>query len=318
MNTIPTIFNERPVPYTVVGEGRAPAPSAVSVVLLNRGGRYLRRSAFQELERAGVGRVVSVEGPRESYDVEELAQRFPFVTFMLLQDEATIGEQVNMAVAECATPLVLVLWNDQRPAKGGLGQRSAERILEDGILCSVPLLQNSRFEVLPNLRAPAYYRGGVKAIPFASSRERVASLYPFDWTGVYARERFVRLGGFDPGIRSPFWQLMDFGFRSWLWGESILSHPGLRITYEGEPPTEDATTDADYRAFYLKNLAPSFRGDSAEVPLRRFPLFMFRGGAGPGAAWKDFREARRWAWTNRYRFTSDARRLIELWEAPEP
>ena len=63
MNTIPTIFNERKVPHTIVGgkvkksdEDRSP----FTVILLNRGGRYYRSAVFQSLESAGFASVISI------------------------------------------------------------------------------------------------------------------------------------------------------------------------------------------------------------------------------------------------------------------
>ena len=53
MNTIPTIFNERKVPHTIVGgtvKKSDEDQSAFTVILLNRSGRYYRSAVFQNLE----------------------------------------------------------------------------------------------------------------------------------------------------------------------------------------------------------------------------------------------------------------------------
>lgn len=329
MNTIPTTFNDSLASYTAVGGDRRAASTGLSAVILNRGGRYLRRTLFQELEKAGFDYVVSIEGPRETWDVEELATRFPFVRFILLKEQATLGAQINLSAAEISTERFFVLWNDLRLIQGGGALRIAERlseaqelaVAEDGQatarLCTVPTIQNSRFETLPTLMAPAFFRGGVKTIPFAPTREGTPSLYPFDAAGIYDKDRFVKLGGFDGSIASPYWQLMDFGFRAQLWGESIRSTQLVKLAYDGEVPAENATIDESYKSFYLKNLAPIHRGDCAHIPLRRFPSYLFRSGGGPLRSWNDFAEARRWVETNRFRFVCDARKVIELWETPE-
>jgi hypothetical protein len=107
---------------------------------------------------------------------------------------------------------------------------------------------------------------------------------------------------------------MDFGFRAHLWGEEILSTQLIRISYDGEIPPEDSTTEKSYRQFYLKNLAPIFRGDSAFLPLRRFPGYYWNTKGDPFAVWKEFSEARRWVKDNCFRFKSDARSITELWD----
>jgi len=45
----------------------------------------------------------------------------------------------------------------------------------------------------------------------------------------------------------------------------------------------------DYRRFYLKNIAPVFRGDTAHLPWRRFLSYLFKSGEGWRSAWKSFR-----------------------------
>lgn len=320
MSTIPTIFKDSQLSYTVVGGDRKAASTGMSAVLLNRGGRYLRRSVFHDFEKSGFDYVVSVEGPSESYDVEELSLRYPFVKFILLKNHASPGEQINIAASEIKTPLFFVLRNDVRLMKSGGAARIAERLFSTAQtprLCTVPVVQNARFETLPTLIAPAFYKGSVKTIPFVPAHEGLPSLYPFDGVGIYEKNRFIQLGGFDATLTVPYWQYMDFGFRSHLWGEQITSTQLVKVMYEGELPAEDISIDENYIRFFLKNLAPVFRGDSAHIPLRRFPSYLFKSGQGFLKAWDSFREGRRWVYTNRYRFNSDARSLTELWETGE-
>jgi hypothetical protein len=161
--------------------------------------------------------------------------------------------------------------------------------------------------------APVVIKGRVKTIPLMPDREGQASLYPFDGIGIYDRERFERLGGFDKGLLSFYWQLMDFGFRSHLWGEEIAVNTAIKFSYEGTITPEDETTEDSFRRFYLKNLAPVFRGDHADLPLRRFPGFLLRLRLDIQSAWEEFSQARAWVRTNRYRFHCDARTVAELW-----
>jgi hypothetical protein len=327
MNTIPLTFNSTVSSYTAVGGSERAASTGLSAVLLNRGGRYPRRTLFQELEKTGFDYIVSIEDA-ERYDVEELSARFPFVRFILLKEPLTPGEQINLAVSELSGPLFFVLWNDLRILHSGGASRMADRLycsVEDirsgnpgpnKRLCTTPVIQNSQFETLPTLIAPALYRGTLKPVFFATQREGTPTLFPFDGVGIYDRDRFIKLGGFDLTLKSPHWQLMDFGFRAHLWGEEIRSTQHVRLSYNGEIPLSDSTAGESYRRFYLKNLAPVFHGDRAEIPFRRFFPYFFRSGKDPFLAWEDFAEGRSWVRTNRYRFQKDARTLVELWETP--
>jgi hypothetical protein len=300
------------------------------VVLLNRSGRYPRRIVFQEFEKTGFDYVISIEGKEERYDLEELAGRFPFVRFILLKDELNQGGWINLAVSELDSPLFFVLWNDIRLIHGTNAGKMAERLRSDpaegqarpdGVykrLCTVPVIQNSDYHTLPTLISPGLHQGLIKTLPYIPLREGNPTLYPFDCVGIYDRERFIRLGGFDSTIKSPYWQLMDFGVRAWLWGEEIAGTQLLRTCYDGELPPEDSSAGVSYKRFFLKNLAPVFRGDSAHLPLRRFPAYFFTSGEGPFTAWDEYSASRYWVGLNKYRFTTDMENFVKKWEQPLP
>jgi hypothetical protein len=292
---------------------------------------------FQELEKAGFDYIISLEGPQERYDLEDMSNRFPFIRFVILKEEITAGEQINLAAGELSGPLFFVLWNDLHIIHSGGAARMAERLLssQDDIagingkyeigkseeprngykrLCTVPLIQNSRFEPQSTLMAPVLIKNTVTTIPFVPAKEGSPSLYPYDGVGIYDRKRFINLGGFDSTLRSLHWQFMDFGFRAHLWGEEICSTNFIKLSYDENPPEEDNTADESYRRFYLKNLAPVFRGDYADLPFRRFPSYLMSSGGDPFSAWEEFLETRRWVKINRFRFRGDAQSITELWD----
>ena len=330
MNTTHSTFNELLPPYTVVGGNERRASTGLSAVILNRG-RYSRFGFFEELEKAGFDYVLSMESSSSRYDLEDLSGSFPFIRFVLLKESVSPGEEINLASMELASPLFFVLHSDLKILRGGGAERMAERLLTKGQdspaeassykrLCTVPLIQDGRSETMPTLIAPALVpeknilfadaKNIIKTIPFIPAKEGLPSLYPFDGNGIYDRERFIRLGGFDPSIKNFYWQLMDFGFRSKLWGEEIAATQMIKLSYEGEIPEEDRTAGEDSLKFYLKNIAPVFRGDYAHIPFRRFPGYLRRRGE-LFDAWKEFNAGRDWVRENRYRFTSDARTIAE-------
>jgi len=315
-----------------VGGTERRASTGLSALVLNRGGRYPRYSFFEELEKAGFDYILSMEGSSSRYDLEALAGDFPFVRFILLKEPVSPGEEINIAATELSSPLLFVLWSDLKIVRSGEAGRMAERLFCEEAhsqgeesrspykrLCTVPLIQDSMQETMPTLITPALISEkktvrSIKTIPFFSRDEGVPSLYPFDGVGIYDRERFIRLGGFDSSIKSFHWQLLDFGFRSSLWGEKIASTRFIKLKYDGSIPKKDSTAEDGYKRFFLKNMAPVFRGDYAHIPLRRFPWYWLKMGNDMFSAWKEFSAAREWVKTNRYRFTSDARTVVERWE----
>jgi hypothetical protein len=326
VNTIPTIFSENVPPYTAVGGKERYASTGLSAVILNRNGRYSRRTYLKELEKTGFDYVISIESSPERYDLEDLCGRFPFVRFILPKTEITIGEKINLAALETESPLFFVLWNDLKIIAGGTARRMAERLSHcpEEIkgdekrsrfkrLCTFPMMLNSRYETLPSIITPVSLGKKIKTILLEPQSEGLPSLYPHDGVGIYDRERFISLGGFDSSIRNAHWQSMDFGFRAWLWGEEIRLTQATKLSYDRQMPIEDNTGGESYRRFYLKNIAPVFRRDYAHLPLRRFLSFLFRSGEDPFAAWEDFSESRRWVKTNRYRWRTGINKVIKNW-----
>jgi hypothetical protein len=255
--------------------------------------------------------------------LEALSSSFPFVRFILPQETLSPGEEINLAASDLTSPLFFVLWNDLKILRCGGAARMAERLLSEGSenrnvykrLCTAPAIQDLRSEIMPTIIAPALVperkiRNVIRTIPFVPGKEGLPTLYPFDGIGIYDRERFIRLNGYDPFIKNFYWQLMDFGFRSGLWGEEIATTQLIKLSYEGTVPVEDSTAGEDFLRFFLKNLAPVFKGDYAHIPLRRFPSYFKRRGQ-LFTAWEEFSAARSWVKTNRYRFTSDAKIMAE-------
>ena len=323
MSTIRTTFSDNLPSYTAVGGTERKASAGLSAVILNRSGRHPRYTLFEELARIGFDYVLSMESSVSRYDLESLSQSFPFVRFILLKEPVSTGEEINLAAVESSTPLFFVFWNDLRILRCGGAERMAERLFSGDAenrgrykrLCTVPLIQDERSDSLPTLIIPMLLpekkvKLSIKTIPSIPQKEGLPSLYPFDGIGIYDRERFLRLGGFDTLIKDFYWQLMDFGFRSSLWGEEIASTRLIKLSYEGAVPREDSTPGDGWRHFFLKNLAPVFRRDYAHIPLARFPAYLRRRGD-LFTAWEEFSLAREWVWTNRYRFVSDARTIAE-------
>ena len=309
------------IPYTVVGGKRAGAaprlPASLSLVLLNRGGRPFKSSTISDIDALGIREVLSVEGPAAAYDIEALSAKYPFIKFLILHQDVSVGEKINMAIAESNGRFNLVLWNDTKCSAGVINGRFLDRIIKKDALCTVPVLQNQKKEILPSVRSPAFFRKQLKVLPSQPSTDGVPSIYPYDYCGIYQKERFTLLGGFDYLLTNPYWQKLDLGFRSFMWGEKIACDTTFRMSYLADAPTEDTTRDQSYKLFFLKNLVIRYGGDNGYIPRSRFLSYLFNSGGDLLSAIKEFRNVRKWVEINRYRFKFDARSITELWESPE-
>lgn len=316
-NIIPTTFNERKVSHTIIGgmqyRGQDKAED-FCVVVLNRGRKYYRQLFFEQLLAEGFTSVISIESSADAGDMENLTGKFPQVRFLFPQEKLTVGEMINLGFAETSAPYIMVLWNDTRIPPGSFTERVLEKIKQEHLFCAAPVLANVRGEAVPNQMVPSLNGNRFSTEQLSCIKNKTATIYPYDFMGIYSRNKCMQLGGFDYTIQNPYWQNLDFGFRAHLWGESIRIFTSFRIHYEGEPSPEDISVDASYRQFYLKNLAPELTDGEAAIPFKLFWCYLHNSGLNPLHAWQHFSEAQRWTQLNKHRFTTTARALIEHWE----
>jgi hypothetical protein len=310
MSGIPTTFKDGLPAYTVVGGNGRRSPGGVSVVLTGPGNLENPEALYRELEDAGFEQVLSIEEKRLSSSVDRLAADYSFARFVLLNKPLTIGSQINLAAAELESGYLFVLSKDC-----GFNPPSAARAVagEARNLCTVPYMFDRQGEALGVQPVLVFSGGGLRTkqvVPSSASW----GFFPFEGIGVYNRELFIRLGGYDNSIKDAYWQFMDFGFRAYAWGEKIGATDAVRLTRGAalvEPPV---VIGESYRRFYLKNISPVYRTDAAYLPLRRFPPFLLRSGVPLPDAWREFSAAREWVNKNAYRWKCGPRAVIENWK----
>ncbi|MCP4160830.1 MAG: hypothetical protein GY760_12220 [Deltaproteobacteria bacterium] len=322
MNTIHLTSKPINTEYTVIGGHKIDREKknrqGFSIVLLNRGGRPFRRDLFDELTKLGVVEVISIEPSSVSYDVEMFSRKHSELRFILLRNNATNGEKVNIGIKEAVGRYVFVLWNDMHLKSISISSRVLNKISERGNLCTVPLLQNNNNETVPSCFAPAFNKGGgFKVIPLNAVRQNMSAIYPFDYCGIYNSEKFLLTGGYDTQIINPFWQKMDFGFRSHMWGEKIVTHTSIKINYQNEIPFEDTTVDESYKYFFLKNLSIKYSGDTGYLPVSNFFSYWIRTGSSFFSSISEYKQVRKWVRHNKFRFKSDAKNITEFWDGED-
>ena len=170
--------------------------------------------------------------------------------------------------------------------------------------------ENSSF---PVLFSPSIKHAALEVLATSVVSDGLPNLFPFDHIGLYNRQKFINLGGFDYTIENSYWQNLDFAFRAWLWGEEIVFSTAFSISYSAEIPVMDNSASCFSNRFYLKNLVPRFYEDHGAIPSMSFFAFWGSSSCGFFEARARFNEAREWVSQNKYRFKRDALDLVENW-----
>ncbi len=244
MSTIASTSRES---YTITGSHRPKEEAdSLSFLLLCRGGRPFREAQLRKILALRPREVLSV-GPGRG---DDLAAAFPQVRFVLYPGDISVGEQINIAIQEATGSHVLAFWDDMdlQPSRGS--QDFFQNACNQTVLCSVPRLLDDQREALPTQMVPVFQRGQLKVLNLKGIEE--PTLYPFDYCGLYRRDLFLAMGGYDPLIPQAHWQKMDFGFRAFLGGQEIRGYKGIQLLYQHAVPPEDITPSSSYSRFFLK------------------------------------------------------------------
>ena len=304
-------------PYAVLGTPFLTAPEGTDprfgLVVLTRTAWIFRAQVLTEWHAAGFAEILCMEDSAPRYDAESLTRMLPGLRILVFHNPTSPGARINAAAREIRCERFLVLWDDQALPDAVLSARLLRLWAESRVVALVPEFRDAQDREVPSVMVPGLEKQRLKILALGAEQDNVETLFPADYTALYDRERFLRTGGFDAQMTSPFWQKVDWGFRSRLWGERLSVHRGFKISYRSSPPVEDQTADRSYHRFFLRNLSIRHAGDHAVLPWRRFWTYA----RGAGISWLRcfglFREQRRWVHTNRYRFQTDARLLLELW-----
>lgn len=315
MNSIPSIFNQRQITRTVLG-GKEPVPNAtlnIAVLLLNSQGNHCRVPLLENLTKCGFSSIVSFESVPKNYSLDEFTRTFPFVKFIIPREPVTDGDLINIGMSEVTEPHVLVLRDTLLFARDALTARLAEKLLAASPYCVAPRLLCPSVPPFPVVFAPSVRDAMLDVEPSSVISDGAPTLYPFDNIGLYDRAAFIRLGGYDYTITSPYWQNLDLSFRAWLWGERITVSTAFNLPYAERPPSGDVTANLGSSRFYLKNLVPQFVDDHGVIPRSSFWVYLRRSSCGFFETLRQFGDARQWVAQNKYRFRRDAAYLVEHW-----
>ncbi len=284
-----------------------------SAILLNSGNKLLRMQNLQALSARGFEKVISIESDAKNYNVEEFSQEFPQIKFIISLERAADGDLINLAVSEISSERFLLLRDSLNIPSSLLSPQLCERLAAKKVFCVAPRIFSRTGQALPTQFVPSAKKSVLKIDSSVQISDGMPTLYPYDFLGFYDTQKFKDLGGYDGNIKKSYWQNLDLAFRAWLWGEKICLSTSFSMSYAGEISAPDSTPDLASLRFFLKNMAPVYKNERAEIPAVKFWGYKLRSSCGFFESLAQFAEARSWVRQNRFRFKMDAFKLISEW-----
>ena len=315
MNTIPLTFDEHQIERTIIGGRRNNDKDAldISIILLNSSGSHFKISLFENLVKCNFKSIISVENDSSNYNLEDISKKFPSVKFIVPLEKTNDGELINLAMSEADGEYVLVLKDKVSIPFGKILPNLASKVVTSGVYCIVPRLFDENKSAIPCAYSPRAEGSHFEIDSSTAVTDGMRTLYPFDYIAMYNREKFIKLGGYDWTISSPYWQILDLGIRSWLWGEETRLTSLLQFSYIDEAPIPDITANIDYLRYYLKNELPKLKMEQGYLKKSSFFVFKHHSSCGLFEAKRQFACAKEWVEKNKYRFKMDLQTFIENW-----
>lgn len=336
MNTIPSIFNEFPIKFTTLQgfcamkDGTLANPSKtvlpklnLTVIVLNVASDdqllpiapgHLRTQTIENLLTAGFASIIWVaQSGSNAHNIEDLSKKFPSVRFVIPQEDCTIGELINTAASLVNTTHFFVLKDIIHVSQNILPPNVALSFMKQGTFCIAPRLLDTNGDGVIVNNFPESTKGRFRISSASFVCDWLPVIYPVDFIGLYNKQKFVQLGGFDPTITRPYWQNADLGTRAWLWGEEVRVTTQVTLTYSRDKGIDDVTRDYSYLYYYSKNILPVFKDDHGLVKKASFLNYKIMTHCGFFEAKDLFSEATHWVELNKFRFKRDIRSLVENW-----
>ena len=293
--------------YAIKGSTNVPRDT-ILVLLLHQSGALQRNRNLQVLKSMGYHHILSVETP-QSYSGADISS----VQYLILNNTENIATQINVGIQESIARFVLVINDSMTPTH--TMQHLFALALKVKTLCIVPTLLDQRGHTTSSVYVPVMSGRHFRVLQTHAVEQGSRTLFPHTYFGLYNREKFIHVGGYDLAILQPYWQLCDFGMRANLWGERIITHTSYSVKIDNHFSYQDTTVGRSYKRFYLKNILPRYNHDGCVLKMRELPAFLLRFRDGVLRNYILFFKIKQWIRKHRYRFQQDYKKLIELWDS---
>jgi len=322
MNIIPSTFEQKnkdkakalppslALPYAVLGQALQEEGLA-SLVILGRRNFLDRQSLILQARQRGFKDLLFLDSALKAPEAEQLCKNNPGLRVLLCDKSLNAGARVNLAIKEALEDWIFVLWADQSILP--FIPDNFNKLKERDKLCIVPLCREPKGEVLPSLYKPEIKGKTFQVLSLLPSKQEAQTLFPFDFTGLYNRRHFERLGHYDESFESAWWQKVEFGCRAHLWGYDLECVNTLRLQYREDPEIEDTTANEDYLKFCLKILLPRFNMDHVQLDRKAWFSWYVAAGGSFFKRRREFKEGQKWLAAQGHQYRHDFQYLLELW-----
>ncbi len=208
----------------------------ISAVIPNRDGADLLRRTLPPLLRelpTPENEVVVIDDASTDGSVEMLREEFPAVRAIALSENVGFGAACNLGMSEARHSLVLLLNSDMEVTPGSVAMLR-QHLDDPQVFAAGPEYRNPD----PSWRAPEHEQARPSYMLGAPAGG-----------GLFRREVFLELGGFDPLYAPFYWEDFDLGWVAWRHGWKVVFEPRCHFWH-----LESATIRKLFPAGYIERI----------------------------------------------------------------
>lgn len=206
----------------------------ISVIIPNYNGKHLLEKNLPSVVKNCSGcDIIVVDDASTDGSVEFLKHKFKKVRIVRLNKNSGFAAAANLGVEKAKSPFVLLLNSDVSPRQNFL--KPALKHFANEKLFGIGLQDYSHEKGKIIVKG----RGGMKFkrgffIHFPAFIERGATFWVSGGSGLFDRNKFLQLKGFDLIFKPFYWEDIDLSFRAWRAGYSCIFEPLAKVDHYHE------------------------------------------------------------------------------------
>ena len=203
----------------------------ISVIIPNYNGKnLLAQNLPKVIKNCPNCEIIVVDDASSDDSVEYVTKRFPNVKIFTNERNLGFARTANRGVFESNGELVALLNSDVSPKKDSVIAVSS--YFNDGDVFAVGLcdLSHEKSKIVKRGRGGAKFKRGFVS-HFAMPVKKGETFWVSGGSGVFDRQKFLELGGFDPIFAPFYWEDIDLSFRAARKGYKCIFEPDAQVDH---------------------------------------------------------------------------------------
>ena len=203
----------------------------ISVIIPNFNGKILLAQNLPKvIKNCPNCEIIVVDDASSDDSVKYVTKNFPRIRIIKNGQNLGFAKTANRGVEAASGSLVALINSDVAPRKNSVTLVSS--YFDDPDVFAVGLcdLSHEKNKIIKRGRGGAKFKHGFVE-HFATTIKKGDTFWVSGGSGVFDRQKFLDLGGFDPIFAPFYWEDIDLSFRAWRKGYKCIFEPDAQVDH---------------------------------------------------------------------------------------